>query len=236
MDEAAKQAALGHEHCPHGTAIIAGYQTHGRGSKGRSWNSNPDDNLMCAIVLRYTPGGIPQAITLKTGLAVLQTLEATFPSLNQRLQIKWPNDVYIIDDKCGGGLGGGKISGILTEATITADAATVIVGIGINLWQSSFPDSLPLASSLALNGILPENAGPDEKTQTIQALTQNIQSYLLNINDLKPEAINKRLFMQGKTISFQTPQGLVQGRLDGVAANGEIIIAGKAYISGEILL
>ena len=57
------------------------------------------------------------------------------------VDLKWPNDVLI---------GGKKVCGILTEMNAEATRVRyIVVGIGINVNQASFPKDLP-ATSLRL--------------------------------------------------------------------------------------
>jgi BirA family biotin operon repressor/biotin-[acetyl-CoA-carboxylase] ligase len=83
---------------------------------------------------------VPQ-LSLVGGLAAAEALAA---ETSVRARIRWPNDLLV---------DGRKVCGILAEAASGADARVhhVILGIGINLRQSAFPDSLgDRATSLRL--------------------------------------------------------------------------------------
>jgi BirA family biotin operon repressor/biotin-[acetyl-CoA-carboxylase] ligase len=58
-----------------------------------------------------------------------------------RVGLKWPNDVQI---------DGAKVSGILTE--LLPDAASLVVGVGVNLALTKAELPVPTATSLALAG------------------------------------------------------------------------------------
>ena len=103
--------------------ILALQQTRGKGRGDRVWES--------------PPGGLYLSITSPShsllpfiaGISVIQTL-----GLDNRLRLKWPNDI-ILDGK--------KVGGILCED----DDKSAVVGIGINMNNSpSFPESTNLAS------------------------------------------------------------------------------------------
>lgn len=84
------------------------------------------------------------SITLTAGVAVAQALTDL---TSHEFKLKYPNDI-IFKDK--------KIGGILCELKLT-DKPVVLVGIGINVEQKSFPDEITeTATSLALNGITVE--------------------------------------------------------------------------------
>ena len=94
-----------------------------------------------SVLLRLAgPAETPQ-LSLVGGLAVAEALAA---STGVRARIRWPNDLLV---------DGRKVCGILAEAASGADARAhhVILGIGINLRQSAFPESLAeRATSLRL--------------------------------------------------------------------------------------
>ena len=107
-----------------GTCIVAGEQTAGRGRHGRTWVSDPGAGLWCSTVLQ---AGIEATrIPIASALAVVDAARELF---GPTLSIKWPNDVLTA--------GGGKIAGILIEATPEA----IVAGIGINVDYP--PEALP---------------------------------------------------------------------------------------------
>jgi BirA family biotin operon repressor/biotin-[acetyl-CoA-carboxylase] ligase len=134
-DEASRLAAGG---APHGTIVVAGEQTAGRGRQGRAWHSPPGDNLYLSCLLR--PDLAPRdvsGITLAAGIAVCDALN--FFSVGASL--KWPNDVVAA---------GGKLAGILTEMSTRAHTIEhVVVGIGVDANTIDFPPELAsVATSL----------------------------------------------------------------------------------------
>jgi len=139
QSEIQRRAAAG---APEGTVVIAGHQRAGRGRRGHEWWDAPGESLLCSVLLRpdCRPAAVPQ-LSLVGGLAVAEALAA---STGVRARIRWPNDLLV---------DGRKVCGILAEAASGADARVhhVILGIGINLGQSVFPDSLAdRATSLRL--------------------------------------------------------------------------------------
>ncbi len=66
---------------------------------------------------------------------------ASVSTIQQQAKLKWPNDIL---------LNGKKLAGVLCEH-IPGDTPAVIVGIGINLNQSHFPEEIQgIATSLKL--------------------------------------------------------------------------------------
>lgn len=116
---------------PGSFAVIARSQTRGRGRQGRAWVS-PSGNLYASIGLRdpAAPADAPQ-LGFVAGVALIEALHAIAPGIEPKL--KWPNDIL---------LGGGKLAGMLLEATILSDGSLAcVIGVGVNC--ASRPSDLP---------------------------------------------------------------------------------------------
>jgi BirA family transcriptional regulator, biotin operon repressor / biotin---[acetyl-CoA-carboxylase] ligase len=126
-----------------GTVVLAEEQTQGRGRLGRSWLSERGAGLYASIVLRpvLKPRGAA-ALTLVAALAVSEAIEQ---ACGLTADIKWPNDLLLSGRKC---------CGILSEMQAERDEIRhVIVGIGINVNHSAFPEELgQRATSLYIEG------------------------------------------------------------------------------------
>ena len=125
----AKRKALEGAH--HGTLIIADAQSAGKGRLGRTWSSPAGMGVWMSLLLRpsFAPAMAPK-LTLLAAMAVVDVLE----SMGIECSIKWPNDIVI---------GGKKVCGILTEMGTDGDfIAYVVVGIGINVYNTSFPEDI----------------------------------------------------------------------------------------------
>jgi BirA family biotin operon repressor/biotin-[acetyl-CoA-carboxylase] ligase len=123
-----------------GLVVFAEEQTQGRGRLGRTWVSPRGKGLWLSMLLRPR---VPMAgwglIPLLTGVALA---EAVRGQTGLEVGLKWPNDLLIDERKC---------AGILAEV---ASPGAVVVGVGLNVWQSEgelpvSPAGLP-ATSLAL--------------------------------------------------------------------------------------
>lgn len=103
-----------------GVVVIARVMSEGRGRFGRRWIAS-EGGLWFTILLRPNRLEGLQLIALMGGLAVA---EGIYNALGLSAGLKWPNDVL---------LKGRKVSGVLSEASITADHVDyVLLGIGIN--------------------------------------------------------------------------------------------------------
>jgi BirA family biotin operon repressor/biotin-[acetyl-CoA-carboxylase] ligase len=137
---AAMQAAA--EGAPEGSVFLAEEQTAGRGRGANSWQSARSSGIYCSVILRPA---LPPSDVLVLALAAGLAVRAAIAHVDARViaDLKWPNDV-LIDGK--------KVCGILAE--MNAEATRVrymIVGIGVNVNQQSFPKELEAeATSLRL--------------------------------------------------------------------------------------
>jgi BirA family biotin operon repressor/biotin-[acetyl-CoA-carboxylase] ligase len=123
-----------------GTVVYTNYQSAGKGHAGNFWESESDKNLLISIILH--PSFLNPAeqyyISMIFSLGVCDFLMRYIPACT----VKWPNDIYINDD---------KIAGILIESAIISDSIEYsIVGIGLNINQINFTSPAPNPVSLAL--------------------------------------------------------------------------------------
>jgi BirA family transcriptional regulator, biotin operon repressor / biotin---[acetyl-CoA-carboxylase] ligase len=128
---------------PEGTVFLAEQQTAGRGRGSNSWHSPRSSGIYCSAILRPAlPPADAVVLSLAAGLAV----KAAIRQIDSRLapDLKWPNDV-LIDGK--------KVCGILTEMNAEVTRVRfIVVGIGINVNQESFPDGLEAISLRQASG------------------------------------------------------------------------------------
>jgi BirA family biotin operon repressor/biotin-[acetyl-CoA-carboxylase] ligase len=130
-----KAKELASKGAENGTMVIADYQTQGRGRLGKDWLSSSGRGLYCSIIVRpdIQIDAYPQ-ITLVAGVALAQYFEKL---INRKIQLKWPNDIFIGNRKC---------AGILTESALPGDfkGRYAVIGIGININHklTDFPQEL----------------------------------------------------------------------------------------------
>ena len=111
-----------------GFYITADYQKQGKCQNNDKWDSNPKENLLISIFLNLDLN-IENSFILNQ-LASLAVLDTLSKFLEQKIEIKWPNDVYV-DNK--------KISGILINNIVKCGIInSSIIGIGINVNQTNF--------------------------------------------------------------------------------------------------
>ena len=125
-----------------GLTLLARHQSDGKGQHGRSWVAQPDIHLAMTIIFQpqnMSPTELP-TLGMKVSLGIIQALKNLDPQIHPL--IKWPNDIYV---------DGKKLSGILIENSLSGSSVqNSIIGIGMNINESSFPPEIPNATSLLL--------------------------------------------------------------------------------------
>jgi len=102
--------------------LVAEHQTHGRGRMGRSWHAQPGASLTFSLAVPMDLADW-SGLSLAVGCAIAQGLEPQ-PAAQPRLQLKWPNDIW---------LDGRKLGGILIETVPAGSQRMAIIGIGLNV-------------------------------------------------------------------------------------------------------
>jgi len=116
---------------PEGAVVVAEAQTAGRGRRGHTWFSPPGSGLYVSVVVapgraRTDPERATLLLTLGAGVALVEALEA---ATGLRVDLKWPNDLYVAHR---------KVAGILAEGS----GERVVLGYGINTAESAYPPEL----------------------------------------------------------------------------------------------
>lgn len=123
---------LSREKLKEGTVVIADYQTAGRGTDGSKWESGQGQNLTFSFIL-YPTFLAPEAQFYLNKIISLGLSDLVRELLPKRdtIRIKWPNDIYI---------GNEKVAGTLIQNGLKGSSFDFsIIGIGLNVNQESFP-------------------------------------------------------------------------------------------------
>jgi len=109
--------------CREGTAVLADFQTSGRGRLGRKWDAPARSSLLLSVVFR--PNLAPAELQWLTMLCGLAVVDAVRSETGITAGLKWPNDVVY---------NGAKLGGVLAEATVRGERVdSCIIGLGLNL-------------------------------------------------------------------------------------------------------
>jgi len=196
-----------------GTVITAAFQEEGRGQKGNSWESEPGKNLLMSIIL-YPDMVRPEEqfiISQMVSLAVYDLVRTETPDG----KIKWPNDIYVADD---------KIAGILIENSIMGETiSNSIIGIGLNVNQKIFRSNAPNPVSLA------QVTGRkyDLSLITGQIIKLLDMRYGMVINgdkDVLAKAYHNALYRCNEWHRYTDSDGGFTGMIEGVSPDGRLMV------------
>lgn len=200
-----------------GLVLLAMEQTSGRGRRGAAWFSQTDESLAFSILLRpEEPKALWPRLALAAGLSVAEAVE----SFGTAAGIKWPNDVWI---------GRRKVAGILVEAG--RDFA--IIGIGINVNSTAFPDEIDrIATSLRLESGM-EHPLQEVLAAIIRHFARNSRRIGGDFDHLL-DSIRQRCVLTGHLVSLNTSSGTLQGKVEGMAPSGELLL--RTELGLEVLM
>lgn len=119
------------------TVITTDNQTNGKGRMARVWNSTKDDLTFSILLKPNIDSSYISQIPLIMGAAVCRMI-----SKYTKSEIKWPNDI-MVNNK--------KIAGILVEGITSTKVDAIVVGVGINVNSTNFPEDLIIKATSLKN-------------------------------------------------------------------------------------
>lgn len=202
--------------------ITAKSQTGGKGSRGRSWVSEPGNLYASLLLVDACPRRHLAELTFVAAIAVRDALKLIARLSSLEISLKWPNDVL---------LDGKKVSGILLESSTIGDTAITAIGIGINCKHHPAETNYP-ATDLAEAGYEIE---PDELLNILsQCMADAINVWNKGINF---EAVRHNWLSDahrlGETISINLPgRETISGKFQTIDDQGLLLLE---QASGELM-
>ena len=201
-----------------GTVVVANRQTSGRGRLGRHWHS-PEGGLYFSFSI---PAGVKDEATLP--LVIAHSVASYLKALGFMPAIKWVNDLYV---------GGKKVCGVLTERL----RDRIVIGVGINLNQESFPKDLEAISLRMLSG------KTFDKVSFLLELLVFLERDIDKLNAFGfvafKQAIEDRLLFKDSEVILYTPEPVV-GILKGISEEGSLLLLTqeglKSFSVGDLTL
>ena len=211
---------------------LAETQSQGRGRRGRQWISPFASNIYMSLKWQYTSGPmLLSGLSLALGVAVMRVLSHYGC---QDIGLKWPNDIFWRDRKLGG---------ILVElAGDVSGPCDVVAGLGMNVRMPEHADRDIGQPWTDLQHIL------DTDMPSRNELVARLIEQLLDVLRLYPQQgfafyqqeWHRWDIARGKPVCLSFPTGEKQGIVQGVDANGALLLdtgQGVEIInSGEISL
>jgi BirA family transcriptional regulator, biotin operon repressor / biotin---[acetyl-CoA-carboxylase] ligase len=204
-----------------GTIIHTNFQTSGRGQSGNSWESESGKNLLFSLVL--FPTMISPADQFLISKAISLGICDYLLPYTDAVSIKWPNDIYVKND---------KIAGILIESTILGnEIETLVAGIGLNINQKEFKSGAPNPVSLSMiTGMY-----YDLKQSLIRlasCLDIRYEQLLNKGRKWIDDDYTRKLYRKGQWYNYRNADTIFEGRIISVTSDGRLQIETR---NGEIL-
>ena len=177
----------------------------GRGQTGNGWESAPNENLLCSILL--PPNKNLYFLNIAVSVAIIRLLGGQYT-------IKWPNDIYYNDK---------KLAGILLEnAIVGSEIKYSIAGIGLNVNQTEFVSDAP--NPVSLKQITGKEYNID---QWMKDLFEAINSVLNEPEELIWSEYKTHLYRREGYWPFEDQEGCFEAHIEDVLPTGEIVLRDK---------
>jgi len=216
-----------------GLVVVADEQTAGRGRRGHTWFSPPGSGLYVSVVLSPATSSVDPArattlLTLAAGVAIAEGIEK---GSGLRVDLKWPNDLHVSRR---------KIGGILAESSGAGAHGAVVVGYGLNVLSTAFPQELrDRATSLEseLGHVVDRHY---LLAETLAVLSRRYDDLLAGRFDAILDAWRRRApSATGARVTWTANGSLSSGVTDGVDELGALLVRVddrvERIVSGEVV-
>ena len=190
--------------------VVADYQTAGKGCGANTWESERGKNLTFSLLLH--PVEILASCQFRISEAVSVSLCRTLESyIYNKVEIKWPNDIYI---------GGRKICGILIENRLQGSSIKdSIVGIGLNVNQAFFLSDAP--NPVSLLQILGHEV---DREELLRVFLNELNAAFAMKREALAAAYHHRLYRQDGYYDFKDTSGLFKAKVSHVLDDGRLVL------------
>ncbi len=196
-----------------GTGVFATEQTIGKGRRGKKWNSLPGQNITLSIAaeMKWQPVLNQFQLSVAVALACRKFI-ASF--VNEKVYIKWPNDIFINDSKAAGMLIENVIKGTLWQWTV--------IGIGVNVNQENFEEVDAKVTSFKTE--------TNKEYDVLKLAAQLQDNVLKKMKDLKagnfPQMLqeyNEHLYARDKMVKLKKESMVFETTIHSVSESGQLI-------------
>ena len=214
--------------------VVTDFQTSGKGQGKNVWQSEDGKNLLFSIALdmSFLKAENQFLLTQIVSVTMIDVLKKYLPE--ESLFIKWPNDIYFNDKKIAGILIKNEIKGMMM--------GTSIIGIGLNVNQTSFDESLPNPISMKmitgndfdLEAVLVEiceallsTANNQQPTTNSQQPTTNNQQPTANSQQPTANSYTNKLYRYNQWASYEHEGAVKEMMIIGYDQFGRLILKEK---------
>ncbi len=206
------------------TVVVAKYQKKGRGQMGTMWESESGKNLTFSVFTKFLNYEIDKQfyLSMAVSLALINVIKQY---VNTPIYIKWPNDILAENN---------KIAGILIENTIKLNKIkSSIIGIGLNINQSEFSDSIKNVTSL--RNLLGKNVNEDV---LLEEIIRKLKTNILELENQNFDKIKiqylKFLYKYNESANFiDYNDRKFIGKIIDISKTGKLIVKIKSEMNRE---
>jgi BirA family biotin operon repressor/biotin-[acetyl-CoA-carboxylase] ligase len=225
-----KALELAQKGAQEGTVVLADSQTAGRGRFGRKWHSPRGEGLFFSAIL-YPPFTDKRLFTLPlvAGCAVAAALKSV-AGLSPHL--KWPNDVLI---------GEKKVSGILIETSQTGGRLAAVIGIGVNVSNTDFPEETSQTATSIQLECRREISSSAVLERCLQEISDRYEHFVSGRSERIVREARGISSLLGRQVRISTSGGEFSGSAIDLDETGALIVrlcdgALRTFTTGEVQL
>ncbi len=195
-----------------GWVILADRQSDGRGQHQRKWADLGGQQLFMSMSVPFLhPVQWAPIMNIWVAVVIFETLQHQLP--HAPLAIKWPNDLYISDQKLGG---------ILSELWMKGGTPQIHVGCGLNLSETQSSNDFS-HTSLETHGL---SIAPERLAQNI---LKNLDQSLMQPDFEKIGAHIEKTFLQhslhrDQIVQVADTNGIIEGKMVGLSKEGGLLL------------
>jgi len=200
-----------------GLVLQAEEQTEGKGAGQNRWESAPDKNLTFSLIVqpRFIHPSQQFVLTEMISLALFDALEKRLG--NDKLRIKWPNDLWYDRNKLAGILIQNRIKGACLDFSV--------IGVGLNVNQKEFRSDAPNPASLAYFSGKEEKL-PDLLNEILFRFDAYYEKLKTGIHTLDAPYL-QRLYQMNKWAEYEDASGRFTAKITGVDSYGRLLLTGQ---------
>lgn len=195
-----------------GDAVLAEYQTAGRGRRGSRWFSGFGRQLTLSVCCSFDNFEYIRGLSLGIGVAVANAVSA-FGFTDAAL--KWPNDIYK-DHK--------KIGGVLIETIASGSKVKAVIGVGLNVYSDNF-GSLEREYGALYDSYQDDFSRNKLAVVLINSIKKTCSDFNKGLLNQYIEQFRDRDELLGRAIKVENEKGIFEGRAAGVDAVGALLLS-----------
>tara|TARA_B100000575_G_scaffold287537_1_gene286060 strand:- start:231 stop:1019 length:789 start_codon:yes stop_codon:yes gene_type:complete len=198
-----------------GSIIITDFQYDGKGRNKKKWYASSGKSITFSLIFKpeFELKKI-NLLSLVVGIAIANTMK----KLNVDAKLKWPNDIFINDKKCGG---------ILIESKISKNKIKyLIIGIGININENQYEFDSSLEN--IVTSLYIEKGSPIQRELIVAYILNELEKLIETLNHKNSKNIidkwKKLCGHINKKVNFLYNKKPEIGIFKDINDNGEAII------------